>query len=111
MTGRKRLLSFVLAALFVAAGGSARGDRAGRSFGSPSPCPGPRPGSWLTGTTPSGGDYTLSGIDPLEFGDSYFREASLGRVVLYRARDVVRYRNAGGVVRCQMRTGDSTASR
>jgi hypothetical protein len=71
--GRKRLLPFVLAALFVVAGGSAWAI-AQDDDSAPLAVPRPTTGELAHGTTPSGGSYSLSGIDPLEFGDAYFAQ-------------------------------------
>jgi hypothetical protein len=71
MTGRKPSLAISLAALFVVAGGSAW---ALGHDGDPPPGVAPKPttGELARGTTPSGQSYTLSRIDPVEFGDPYF---------------------------------------
>jgi len=72
-TRRTRFLLLALAALFVAAGGSAWAfSRDAES--PPTVLPKPTTGELAQGTAPSGGSWRLSGIDPVEFGDSYFAE-------------------------------------
>jgi hypothetical protein len=56
-------IALVLAALFVAAGGSL-----------PPVVPKPTTEELARGTAPSGASWTLAGIDPGEFGDAYFAE-------------------------------------
>jgi hypothetical protein len=73
MVGRTRFLVLALVALFAVAGGSAWAIT--QEDESPSPVvPTPTTGELARGATASGGSYTLSGIDPVEFGDPYFAE-------------------------------------
>jgi hypothetical protein len=70
-TGRARFLALALSALLVAAAGSAWAIT--RDSGSlPITVPKLTTGELARGTTPSGGSWKLSGIDPVEFGDPYF---------------------------------------
>jgi hypothetical protein len=73
MTNRKHLLPLALASMFVLAGGSAWAVSQGDDAPEPAQFK-PTTGELVRGTTSSGDDYTLSGIDPVAFGDPYFAQ-------------------------------------